>query len=102
MTSEIVRRFDRDARPVSSSTTDADKSWQARIYAKAEARQREADREAGRESLRKRIGVEQPPRTLRQRIMAKIRPPKPASFDVRAELQKAREERERKARIFHP
>ena len=98
MRNKTELRFDRDLQPVTSDGGD----WKSRIYAKAEARQRESKHEEGRQSLRDRIGVERPPQTLREKIMAKTRAPKPPTFDVRAELKKAREERERKARIHHP
>lgn len=96
---QTERRHDRDMRPI---TSDSDDNWQARIYRRAEKRSREAQHEAGLQSLRDRIGLPTPPRTLRERIMAKIKAPKPPSFDVRAELKKAREERERREKVYHP
>jgi hypothetical protein len=100
MSSGLRRRLDRDARSVSS--IDGDDGWQARIYTKAEKRQREADRETGRESLRKKIGSPRPPRSLREKIMAKVKAPKrEQGVDVVAGIRKAREERERRERVKH-
>jgi hypothetical protein len=99
---KTVYRHDRDLHPILSST-DGDDNWQSRIYRRAEARQREADREAGRESLRNKIGLPRPPQSLREKIMAKVRAPeRKQGLDVVAELRKRREERERKARVRHP
>jgi hypothetical protein len=101
--SELVRRHDRDLRPMSSSTSDSDDNWQARIYRKAEARKREAEREAGREALRNKIGLPRPPKTLREKIMAKVvTPEEPSGVDVVAGIRRVRAERERKARVRHP
>jgi hypothetical protein len=101
--SEVVYRRDRDLHPILSSTSDSDDNWQARIYARAEKRRYQAEREAGRERLRDRIGSPRPPKTLREKIMAKVKAPKrEQGFDVVAEIRKAREKRERKERIFHP
>ena len=101
--SELVHRHDRDGRRVSTSTSDSDDNWKSRIYAKAEARQAEADRESGRQNLRDRIGIERPPATLRERILSKLETPKQdQGFDVIAALRAYRKERERRERVVHP
>ena len=101
MNSELVRRHDRDLRPITATTSDSG-NWQMRVYARAEARKREADRETGRETLRDRIGVPRPPKTLRAKILARVETSEqPARFDVIAELRKLRAERERRERVRH-
>lgn len=96
--SKPVQRFDRDLFPL---TADDDDSWQARIYARAEARRREAERETGRQGLRDKIGViERPPRTLREKCLGVEKEERP-SFDFARELRKRIEERERSRKVRH-
>ena len=101
MSGKTVIRHDRDLVPISSST-DGDDNWKARIYRKAEARQREATQEERRHSLRDRIGVPRPPTTSRERILG-VQPaePEPDGFDVVRALREAREKRERREKVRH-
>jgi hypothetical protein len=99
MNSKLVRRHDRDLRPILSST-DGDDNWQSRIYAKAEARQRESKHEEGRARLRKLIGLEDPPRTLREKCLG-VGEPKTRQPTFVERLRQVRAERERRERIFH-
>jgi len=91
MSSRTVTRHDRDLELVT-----------ARVYQRSEKRNRETEREKNRQSLRDRIGVEPPPRTLREKIMAHTSPPeRETGFDVVKELRKYREKRERRQRVRH-
>jgi hypothetical protein len=96
MTSEIVYRHDRDGHRV------ADAGVVNRVSLAAAKRNREAEREAARQNLRDKIGVERPPKTLRERILG-VHPaePPPSGFDVVKALRERRKERERQQRIRH-
>ena len=96
MTSEIVYRHDRDGHRV------ADAGAVNRVSVVASKRNRESEREDGRARLRKLIGIEEPPTTLRERIMANVETPtQDQGFDVIAALRAYRKERERQQNVRH-
>jgi hypothetical protein len=92
---EVVYRKDRDAARVIDGPVN-------RVSIAAAKRYRESKHEEGRQSLREKIGVPTPPRTLRAKIMENVEPQEqPARFDVVKALREAREKRERRERVRH-